>query len=129
MTMTTEEREAVEYLRRAQFSRGYHVTERYLRMAIHIIDRLTTPAPPATPAGDTDALIAHWRETSAAYAAANTRSEWVRLADSMCARGDRLADALAEANKRLAYYEAVKSAQVPFDRAARRGAQEGDTDA
>jgi hypothetical protein len=127
MSMTTEEREAVQWLRgKVRWDDGEGSPERVL---LALIDRLTTPAPPATPAGDTDALIAHWRETSAAYAAANTRSEWVRLADSMCARGDRLADALAEANKRLAYYEAVKSAQVPFDRAARRGAQEGDTDA
>jgi hypothetical protein len=153
MTMTTEEREAVEYLRRTEFSRGYHVTERYLRMAIHIIDRLTTPAPPATPGGDTDALVeeAQWVASYTSYpdetkvmpqSLSHRRvSECWREAKPLLRR---LADALAEAKQDTARWREYAEHQEwcrycgedgvdqcsdgkPLKDAARRGAQEGGT--
>jgi hypothetical protein len=160
MTMTTEEREAVEtarcwFVEAADEGGPLTGSDRFsafgaVPVLLALVDRLTTPAPPATPAGDTDALISVARTVCSPMVSANEGN--FRALQKHCAD---LADALAEAKQDTARLDWLdtqrweagdRDGNNPPDYcqwdvqgqtwdvrsaidAARRGAQEGDTDA
>jgi hypothetical protein len=151
MTMTTEEREAVQWL---DVQERMHAgiwpgpdTDQHLRVLLALVFRLTTPAPPATPAGDTDALVeearkqATWMEqvTNDPDAMARSHSLVYEPPGVCVPLLRRLADALTRYEAlavQARQHEQTEYASPDLYRhaashivsalAARRGAQEGD---